>query len=113
LCPLSRLVGRRLVPPHPPLFLLQISTLTPAAILVAPITALFWYSAFNYFPSHFSYISRRFSYYVFADESVSFVDAFVEWINLLWVSHTGTVNLSQVATTAAHAVASGAEKVEL
>ncbi|TXT08936.1 hypothetical protein VHUM_02410 [Vanrija humicola] len=41
------------------------------SLIVFPITALFWYSAFTYFPAHFEYISRRYAYYVFGDETVS------------------------------------------
>lgn len=61
--------------------------------MVFPITALFWYSAFKYFPGHFSYLTKRFSYYVFGDENVNFVGAVMasisEWLNLVWLSVRG------------------------
>lgn len=57
-------------------------------LFVFPITALFWYSAIKYFPSQFRYVSRRFAYYVFGDESVDILATilayFAEWLNLLW-----------------------------
>ncbi|EKD00221.1 hypothetical protein A1Q2_05398 [Trichosporon asahii var. asahii CBS 8904] len=57
-------------------------------IVVLPITALFWYSCFKYFPSQFHYMSRRFAYYVFGDENVDMIAAvrgyIAELLNLLW-----------------------------
>lgn len=59
-----------------------------AGIVVLPITALFWYSCFKYFPSQFHYMSRRFAYYVFGDENVDMIAAVrgyvAELLNMLW-----------------------------
>jgi hypothetical protein len=75
---------------------------------VAPITALFWYSAFKYFPSHFSYLSRRFSYYVFGDESESLLSAILEWLNVSFRPASAAV-----VTTAVKATATITDKIEL
>lgn len=72
-----------------------------------PITALFWYSAFTYFPAHVRYISKRFSYYVFEDENV---DAFArfrayvaECLNVLWLSLRGAAaGAAPSAVTGSH-----------
>ena len=44
------------------------------------ITALFWLSVFAYTPAHIDYLSRRFSYYVFDDESVDLGLLLREWM---------------------------------
>lgn len=53
-------------------------------LIVFPITALFWYSAFTYFPAHFEYISRRYAYYVFGDETVSTSALLRAWLVAAW-----------------------------
>ena len=44
------------------------------------ITLLFWLSFFTYYPGHLAYLSRRFSYYVFEDESVDVGLMVREWL---------------------------------
>jgi hypothetical protein len=44
------------------------------------ITLFFWLSVFTYYPGHLAYLSRRFSYYVFEDESVDVGLMVREWI---------------------------------
>ncbi|WVQ67625.1 uncharacterized protein L199_005828 [Kwoniella botswanensis] len=34
------------------------------------VTLLIWFSLYTYFPSHVAYLSRRWSYYVYGDETV-------------------------------------------
>ena len=44
------------------------------------ITLLFWISFLTYAPGHLAYLSRRFSYYVFEDESVNVGLLIWEWL---------------------------------
>ncbi|KLT40944.1 hypothetical protein CC85DRAFT_286977 [Cutaneotrichosporon oleaginosum] len=59
------------------------------ALMVLPVTLFFWYSCYAYFPGHIRYLSRRFAYYVYGDDSVDLVAgarAYVaEWVNLAWL----------------------------
>ena len=45
------------------------------------ITVTFWVSFFTYYPSHIAYLSRRFSYYVFDDETVDAGLVFRQWFS--------------------------------
>lgn len=45
--------------------------LTPAVLVSLLITTLFWASVLTLYPRYISYVGRRFSYYVFDDETVS------------------------------------------
>lgn len=71
------------------------TALTPA-LLVLPITVLFWYSAWTYFPAHFRYMNQRFAYYVFGDENVDIFACtrvyVAEWLNLAWLWIRGTLS---------------------
>ncbi|ORY21096.1 hypothetical protein BCR39DRAFT_456949, partial [Naematelia encephala] len=44
------------------------------------ITFFFWWSVLTYYPSHLSYLSRRFAYYVFDDETVDLGLLFRGWL---------------------------------
>ena len=44
------------------------------------ITLAFWLSVFTYYPRHLAYLSRRFSYYVFEDETVDLNLLIRDWI---------------------------------
>lgn len=44
------------------------------------VTITFWMSVYTYSPSHIAYLSRRFAYYVYDDETVDISRVFKEWI---------------------------------
>ncbi|WVR07083.1 hypothetical protein IAU60_004122 [Kwoniella sp. DSM 27419] len=41
---------------------------------------LFWVSVYSYYPSHLAYLSRRFAYYVYGDETADVRGYFREWV---------------------------------
>lgn len=51
-----------------------------AVSLLLALTLLFWLSIFKLYPRYLAYLSRRFSYYVFEDESVSVTGAVRDWV---------------------------------
>ena len=51
----------------------------PVTILLF-ITFLFWASVITYYPGHLAYLSRRFSYYVYDDETVDVGSVFKHWV---------------------------------
>ena len=54
------------------------------------ITFFFWWSVITYYPSHLAYLSRRFSYYVWGDESIDAGGVFREWLkDQLWRAWEG------------------------
>jgi hypothetical protein len=51
-----------------------------AVSLLFALTLLFWLSVFTLYPRYLAYLSRRFSYYVFEDESISVSGAVKAWL---------------------------------
>ena len=43
--------------------------MTDAVCLIA--TLIFWWSVYNYLPSHIAYLARRLSYYIHGDENAA------------------------------------------
>ncbi|OCF36823.1 hypothetical protein I316_01419 [Kwoniella heveanensis BCC8398] len=46
---------------------------------------LFWVSVYTYYPSHLAYLSRRFAYYVYGDETADVRGMFWAWIKAQFV----------------------------
>lgn len=44
------------------------------------MTITFWVSVYTYSPGHIAYLSRRFAYYVYDDETVDIGRVFRDWI---------------------------------
>lgn len=67
----------------------------PPALIVLPISGVFLFSAINYFPGHFRYITQRFAYYVFGDESIDILaawrDAIAGWLAGLHIWAVGAL----------------------
>ncbi|WVQ86064.1 hypothetical protein IAT38_008232 [Cryptococcus sp. DSM 104549] len=51
------------------------------------VTLLFWISVYTYLPNHLAYLSRRFAYYVYGDETaeVDLLGPVGEWVEEGWV----------------------------
>lgn len=54
-------------------------SLIPVTIFLC-ISVTFWWSVLTYYPKHLAYLSRRFSYYVFEDETVDAGLVFRQWV---------------------------------
>jgi hypothetical protein len=55
--------------------------LTRPVTICVLVTVTFWMSVITYYPSHIAYLSRRFSYYVFDDETIDAGLVFRQWIS--------------------------------
>ncbi len=77
--------------PHPlPLRLALLAALAlTLALMVLPVTLFFWYSSYAYFPGHIRYLTRRYAYYVYGDETVDLLACarahVAEWVNIAWL----------------------------
>lgn len=63
----------------------------------------FWFSAYTYFPGHIKYLAKRFSYYVYGDETIDLLAsarAYVaEWVNLAWLWVCGVLQAAPSSAT--------------
>ncbi|WWC89282.1 uncharacterized protein L201_004203 [Kwoniella dendrophila CBS 6074] len=50
--------------------------------VLALVTLLVWFSLYTYFPSHVKYLAKRWSYYVYGDETVEVSAPIKAWIKL-------------------------------